>query len=97
MTEMTDSDMSEILNYLPWPPSKKSAVKCFSQGRNRLARVGFEPKPCQSQSRRLNYLTTLPTMCSSILENKGRKMLFGLGFWLFCLDLTSCCLSLSTV
>ena len=31
---------------------KKSFVKCLSQGRNRTARVGFEPRPCRSQSRR---------------------------------------------
>ena len=26
-----------------------------------MMRVGFEPRPCRSQSRRFNYSTTLPT------------------------------------
>ena len=49
--------------------AKESAVKCLSQGLKRMARVGFEPRPCRSQSRRSNHLTTMPvslTHCTAI-------------------------------
>ena len=38
----------------------ESAVKCLSQGHNRMVQVGFEPRPCRSQSRRSNHSTMLP-------------------------------------
>ena len=44
--------------------AEESAVKCLSQGHNRMARVGFEPRPCQSRSQRFNHSTTLPTTLS---------------------------------
>ena len=37
--------MTEIKNDIPRPPSRESAVKCLSQGHNRMGRVGFEPRP----------------------------------------------------
>ena len=40
----------------------ENAVKCLSQGHNRMAQVGFEPRPCWSRARRLNHSTTLPTI-----------------------------------
>ena len=39
----------------------ESAVKCRSQGHNRMVQVEFEPRPCRSQSRRSNHSTTLLT------------------------------------
>ena len=38
----------------------ESAVKCLSQGHNRIPRKGLEPRQCRSQSR---LSTALPTMC----------------------------------
>ena len=36
-------------------------AKCLFQVNNRIARVGFEPRPCPSQSRRSNHSTMPPT------------------------------------
>ena len=36
----------------------KSLLKCLSQKHNRITRVGFEPRPCCSQSQR--FLITRP-------------------------------------
>ena len=41
--------------------AKENAVKCFLEGHNRKARVGFKPRPCGSQSWRSNHSTRLPT------------------------------------
>ena len=38
----------------------ESAVKCLFQGQNRMACMGFEPKPSRSQSGPSNHSTTLP-------------------------------------
>ena len=54
--------MSEMLSYLPRPPSRRMCRTVFSQGNNRMAQVSFEPRPCRSQSRRSNYSTMLPTL-----------------------------------
>ena len=35
--------------------------KCLPQGHNRMARVGFKPRPYRSQLRCSNHSTTLPT------------------------------------
>ena len=32
----------------------ESTVRCLSQGHNSMVRVGFEPRPCRSQSRDFN-------------------------------------------
>ena len=42
--------------------------KCFSQGHNRMARVGFEPRPCWSRARRFNHSTTLPIPFTTSLK-----------------------------
>ena len=36
----------------------KIAIKCLFHGHNRMARVGFKPRPCRSRSRRSNPSTT---------------------------------------
>ena len=55
--------MTEIYYRLTRPPSRKSPVKCLSKERhNRMAREGFKPRPCQSQSQCSNHSTTLPTL-----------------------------------
>ena len=51
--------MTEILNCLPRPPSRRKCRK-MSWPKNRMARVDFAPRLCRSQSRRSNHLTTLP-------------------------------------
>ena len=51
--------MTKIWNCLLKPPSRGNRRKVFLPGHNRMARVGFEPRPCHSQSLRLNYLTML--------------------------------------
>ena len=43
-------DRTGIKNCLPRPTSRKSVVKCLSQGYNRLARVEFKPRLYRSQS-----------------------------------------------
>ena len=53
--------MTEIYNFLPRPQSRENVVRCLSQGHNHMARVGFEPRLCRSQSQRSNHSTTLPT------------------------------------
>ena len=35
---------------------QENAVKCLSQGHNRMLRIGFELRPCRSQSRRFQLL-----------------------------------------
>ena len=42
--------MAELYNCLLRLPRKESALKCLSQGHNRMVRVGFEPRPYASQS-----------------------------------------------
>ena len=42
--------------------AERSVVKCLSQGHNRMARVGFEQRPCRSQSQRFNHSTTEPPL-----------------------------------
>ena len=39
----------------------KSAVKCLSQGHKSMVEVGFELRPCRSQSRRSKHSTTMLT------------------------------------
>ena len=41
--------MIEILSRLLSRQAGESAVKCFSEGHNRMVRIGFEPRPCGSQ------------------------------------------------
>ena len=38
--------MTEIWNCLSRLPSKENAIKCLFQEHNRMARVGFELRPC---------------------------------------------------
>ena len=47
--------MIEILNCLPRPPSKGKCHKVSFTRIQRLARVGFESRPCRSQSRPFNH------------------------------------------
>ena len=44
-------DMTGLKSCLPRPPSRKSVVKCLSQGHNRLAQVEFKPRLCRSRRR----------------------------------------------
>ena len=53
--------MSEIKTVCQDRQAGESAVKCLSQGHNRMVCVGFEPRPCLSQSWHSNHLTMLPT------------------------------------
>ena len=52
----------------------KSAVKCFSQGHNRIAQVVFEPKLCRLQPWGYNHpITLLSNSClNSIKEILSR-------------------------
>ena len=62
--------MTEIQTRLKDCQAGESAVKCLSQGHNRMAQVGFKPKTCRSQSRRSNHSTTLPTFKTWKQEEK---------------------------
>ena len=44
--------MNEIRTACQDRQAGRSAVRCYSQGHNRIARLGFEPRACRSQSRR---------------------------------------------
>ena len=51
----------------------ESTVKCLSQAHDRMARVGFKPGPCRSNSRHSNHSITLPTINDYFLKrNKNR-------------------------
>ena len=54
-----NKDKNEIYNCLLGPPSRGKCCKMSFPRHNRMARVGFEPRPCQSQSRPSNDSTTL--------------------------------------
>ena len=53
-----NSYMTLIWNCLPRPPTRGKCRKVSFQGHNRMARVGFEPRPSRSRSRRFYHSTT---------------------------------------
>ena len=56
-----------------------SAVKCLSQRHNKMARVGFEPRPCRPQSQdfiHMNKLTTIEWLWVDVNLYKPQSMRF---------------------
>ena len=53
-----------------------SVIKCLSQVHSRISRVGFELKPCRSQSRHLSHSTKLPTNMFFFIANAKSLLYF---------------------
>ena len=55
--------MIEVWDCLLRPSGRESAVKYFSQGHNRMAKVGFEPQWFQSRSPSITAPLTTQARC----------------------------------